>query len=116
MSWTQSLWARLQSLGFAVFVAIVGCGVVLLFLPLLRQRHVMQQEILRLDTELAKQEQIEKQQKSEMETLKSDSTYLERTAREKLNLARPNETIFRFETPTTTTSSSTATRAPQPHR
>ena len=116
MNWTKNLWARLQSLSFVVFVGIVGCGVVLLFLPLLRQRHVMQQEMLRLDGEISRQEQTERQQKSEMDALKGDSTYLERTAREKLNLARPNETIFRFETPSTTSSSSTTTRAPQPNR
>lgn len=115
MSWTQNLWRKLQSLGFVVFVGIVGCGVVLLFLPLLRQRHVMQQEMWRLDQEVAHQDQIERQQKSEMDALKTDTTYLERTAREKLNLARPNETIFRFETPSRTTSS-TPSRAPQPPR
>ena len=31
--------------------------------------------------------------------LKTDPSYIERTARSKLNLARPNETIFRFESP-----------------
>ena len=110
MSWTQNIWQKLQSLGFVVFAAVVGVGVALLFLPLLRQRHVMQQEMLRLDQEIAKQEQMEKQQKAEMDALKTDSTYLERTAREKLNLARPNETIFRFEQPVTTQA------APQPRR
>jgi len=40
---------------------------------------------------------LEKQQRSEIEALKTDVAYVERTARGKLNLARPNETIFRFE-------------------
>ena len=71
MSWPSALWGKLQSLGFFVFVAIVGCGVVL--------------------------------QKTEIEALKTDSSYIERTARNKLNLARPNEVIFRFETPPPTT-------------
>ena len=93
------LWARLQSLGFFVFVAIVGCGIVLLFVPLLRQRHAMQQDIARLDRELEQQDALEKKQKTEIEALKSDSSYVERTARNKLNLARPNEVIFRFEPP-----------------
>jgi cell division protein FtsB len=97
MSWTSALWARLQSLGFFVFVAVVGFGVVLLFVPLLHQRHAMQQEIARLDREIEQQDALEKKQKTEIEALKTDSGYVERTARNKLNLARPNEVIFRFE-------------------
>jgi cell division protein DivIC len=93
----QTLWARLQSLGFFVFAGIVGLGVVLLFLPILHHRHTMQLEIARLDEEIARQESLEKQQMMEIEALKSDPTYVERTARDKLNLARPNEIIFRFE-------------------
>ena len=52
MSWASTLWTKLQSLGFFVFVGIVGCGVFLLFVPLLHQRHEMQQDIARLDREL----------------------------------------------------------------
>ena len=33
----------------------------------------------------------------EIEALKTDPAYVERTARNKLNLVRPNEVIFRFE-------------------
>jgi cell division protein DivIC len=96
MNW-QALWAKLQSLGFLVFVGIVGCGVVLLFLPLLHQRHVMQQDIARLDRELEQQDALETKQKTEIEALKTDPGFVERTARNKLNLVRPNEVIFRFE-------------------
>ncbi len=99
MSWMAEFWARLQSLGFFVFVAIVGLGIVLLFVPLLHQRHAMQREIARLDRELEQQDALEKKQKTEIEALKTDSSYVERTARNKLNLARPNEVIFRFESP-----------------
>ncbi|HUK82208.1 MAG TPA: septum formation initiator family protein [Verrucomicrobiae bacterium] len=97
MNW-QSCWTRIQSLGFLVFVGIVASGVgLLLFLPLLQRRHTMQMELQRLDAEIIRQEQRETQQKQEIEALKTDPTYVERTARDKLNLARPNETIFRFE-------------------
>lgn len=97
MSWTLALWARLQSLGFFVFVAIVGIGVALLFVPLLHQRHAMQLDIAQLDHEIEQQDSLEKKQQTEVEALKTDSSYVERTARNKLNLSRPNEVIFRFE-------------------
>ena len=97
MNW-PALWTRIQSLGFLVFIGIVACGVgLLLFLPQLQRRHAMQLEIQRLEAEILRQEQLETQQKQEIEALKSDPAYVERTARNKLNLARPNETIFRFE-------------------
>jgi cell division protein FtsB len=99
MNW-QNLWWRLQSLGFFVFAAIVAVGGgLLLFVPILHQRHSLQMEMQRLDAEIIRQETVEKQQRTEMEALKTDPTYVERTARNKLNLARPNETIFRFESP-----------------
>jgi cell division protein FtsB len=90
-------WTKLQSLGFIVFVVTVGLGVTLLFVPLLRQRHAMQEELRRLDRELTRAEATEKKQKAEIEALQTDAGFVERTARDKLNLARPNETLFRFE-------------------
>jgi len=63
MSWTSALWGKLQSLGFFVFVAIVGCGIALLFVPLLQQRREMQQDIARLDREIEQQETLEKKQR-----------------------------------------------------
>ena len=99
MNW-QNLWLRVQSLGFFVFAGIVAAGVaLLLFVPTMHRRHTMQTELQRLDTEIIRQENLEKQQRQEIDALKTDPSYVERTARDKLNLARPNETIFRFEQP-----------------
>jgi len=100
MFW-QNLWARMQSLGFVVFLAIVGAGAVLVFVPLWHKRLAMQREIRQLDTEQARQDEREKSQKTEIEALKSDPSYVERTAREKLNLAKPGETIVVFTNPAT---------------
>jgi len=93
----MALWGRLQSLGFFVFVVVVGFGVALLFVPLLHQRHAEQLDIARLDREIEQQDALEKKQQTEIEALKTDSSCVERTARNKLNLSRPNEIIFRFE-------------------
>ena len=68
-----------------------------MFVPLWHRHHEMQREIRRLETEVTRLETLEKQQKSEIEALKTDPTYVESTARSKLNLAKPNETIFRFD-------------------
>jgi cell division protein FtsB len=108
MNW-RALWTWLQSLGFLVFLAIVAGGAVLVFVPLWHQRHSMQRDIQRLDADLARQEALEKQQKAEIGALKTDPSFVESTARNKLNLARPNETIFRFEPAAVTTSAASAT-------
>jgi cell division protein DivIC len=99
MNW-RDLWLRVQSLGFFVFAGVVTASVaLLLFMPALSRRHAMQREIQRLDAAILQQENLEKQQRQEIESLKNDPTYVERIARNKLNLARPNEVIFRFENP-----------------
>ena len=90
-------WTKLRSFGFVFFVVAVVAGVVLVFVPLLHQRRAMQEELQRLDQELARQEATEKKQKAEIDALSTDAGFVERTARDKLNLARPNETLFRFE-------------------
>ena len=97
MSWPSAIWARLQSLGFVVFAAAVIGGLALMLLPLLQQRHAMQVEARRLEREIAREEAIEKQRKLEIDALRTDPAFVERTARDTLNVARPNETIFRFE-------------------
>ncbi len=95
----QQLWFRMSRMGFVVFAGVVVCGVALMFLPLIHQRLSMQAESDRLDQEIARQEALEKKQKADIEALRTDPGFVERTAREKLNLAKPNETIFRFEPP-----------------
>lgn len=94
----QALWLRVQSMGFVMFAGIVAVGlVVFLFVPALHRRHAMQVELQRLDSEIIRQEAREKEQRQEIESLKTDASYVERAARNKLNLAKPNEVIFRFE-------------------
>jgi len=113
MSWWERLWQRIQSLGFAVFVLVVAFGLGLLFLPLLRRSHFMQQDIRRLDREIERLEATERQQRAEIDALKTDAAFVERTARDKLNLAKPNETVFKFEPQSSAaTSNSPASRRP----
>lgn len=97
MNWAGNIWVRLQSLGFVVCAGVVALGVALMFLPLLQQRRALQEEAYRLDRDIARQEAVERKQKAEIEALRTDPTFVERVAREKLNLARPDETVFRFE-------------------
>lgn len=96
ISW-QQLWFRVTRMGAVFFSAMVICGVALLFLPLFHQRVGLQTELERLDQEIARQDQLERKQKTEIDGLRSDARFIERTTRDKLNLVKPAETIFRFE-------------------
>jgi cell division protein FtsB len=98
MNW-RALWLWVQSLGYWVFLAIVAAGAALLFIPLWFRQENLKRDIRRLDAEILRLETLEKQQKSEIEALKSDPTYVERVAREKLNLSKPNETVVQFLAP-----------------
>lgn len=99
MNW-RAIWLWLQSLGYWVFLAIVAAGAVMLFIPLWHRQHVLQRDNRRLEAEVVRLEALEKQYKGEIEALKTDPIYLERVAREKLNLVKPNETVFQFPTNT----------------
>jgi cell division protein FtsB len=95
------IWSKLTQ----VVIALVAIAVLLLigmtYLPLIRQNENYRREINRLDGEIQKQADISKELKSEIDALRDDPKTVERLAREKLGYARPDETVIRFETPTT---------------
>jgi cell division protein FtsB len=97
MTFPTHIWHKLQSFGFVVCAGVVALGVALMFVPLLQKRSALQEEADRLDQELARQETVEREQLAEIQALRTDPAFVEKTAREKLNLARPDETVFRFE-------------------
>ncbi|SVC03656.1 uncharacterized protein METZ01_LOCUS256510, partial [marine metagenome] len=59
----------------------------------------MRQEILRLEGEILKEEELARRSQTSIEALRNDPKTVERFAREKLGLAKVGETIFRFEEP-----------------
>jgi cell division protein FtsL len=75
-------------------------GLAVWYLPLIRQNERMRKEVLRLDAELQKAAEENRQLKNSIEAL-SDPKAVERIAREKLGYARPGETVIRFEQPAT---------------
>jgi len=83
---------------FLVFVA----GVLLVgvwYLPLIRQNERMRREILRLDTSIQKEAEINRQLRTSIEALRHDPRAVDRLVREKLGYAKPGEIVIRFEEP-----------------
>jgi cell division protein FtsB len=68
------------------------------YLPLIHQNERMRREVLRLDTELQKQDAISRQLRTDIDALRNDPATVERLVREKLGYAKPDETVIHFET------------------
>ena len=107
MSSGATIWDYLTRLVvFLLFIAGL-LGVAVWYLPLIQQNERMRKEILRYDAQIQKEEEISKQLRSSIDSLKRDPNAVGRLARERLGYAKPGETVIRFEPP--------ATNAPPQH-
>ena len=93
------IWGKLTKA--VVFLLIIAAllAVAVWYLPLIKQNERMRAEILRLEDKVAKEEKIAIRRKVAIDALRNDPETVERYAREKLGLARPGETVIRFEEP-----------------
>ena len=93
------IWNKLTKA--VVFLLIIAAliAVAVWYLPLIKQNERMRTDILRLDGEVAVQEEIAHRRKIQIEAMRNDPRTVERYAREKLGLAKVGETVFRFEEP-----------------
>ena len=91
------IWSKLTKVvvGLVVLAFLLLIG--MCYLPLIHQNERMRSEILRLDTQLQKEEEKSRQLKAQIEALRNDPQTIERLAREKLGYAKPDETVVRFE-------------------
>jgi len=92
------IWSKLTQ---AVIVLVVIAVLILIgmtYLPQIQQNERMRREILRLDTEMQKQEAIARQLRADIDALRNDPATVSRLVREKLGYAKTDETVIRFET------------------
>ena len=95
------IWSKLTRVVIFLLLAAGLLGVALWYFPLIKQNERMRQEVLRLDTQIQKEEEIGKQVKTSLDSLRNDPMAVDRLAREKLGYAKPGETVIRFEEPVT---------------
>ena len=99
MNVNASIWDRLTRV-VALLAAVAALAwVAILYFPLMHQNEVMRQQIVQLDRQILEEEAANRQVRLEIDSLKTDPKTVERLAREQLGLARPDETVVRFETP-----------------
>jgi cell division protein FtsB len=94
--WFHSLLSR--ALYFLVFVAALIL-LVCWFLPLVRDQQRQQLALQNLREQVNQERSLLDKQTQKLSWLQSDPGYLELFARDKLDLMRPGETIFRMDPP-----------------
>ena len=97
MNVADSIWDKLTRvvIGLLLLAGLVAIGV--WYLPLIRQNERMRREVMRLDAQVQKESETKRQLNAAVESLSNDPKAIERLAREKLGLAKPGETVIRFE-------------------
>ena len=92
------IWSKLTQAVVALVVVAVLILIGMTYLPLIHQNERMRREMLRLDTELQKQESASRQLRADIDALRNDPATVTRLAREKLGYAKADETVIRFDT------------------
>ena len=92
-----TVWQRLNTvLRFFLVIATV-LVIVSLFLPPYKKLSQSRNEIENLQTQVNEQKTLLARQTREVNLLKTDPTYLETLARDRLDLMKDGETVFRLE-------------------
>ncbi|MDP7050350.1 MAG: septum formation initiator family protein [Verrucomicrobiota bacterium] len=99
MKVNASIWDRLTRVVASLAAVAALVWVAVLYFPLMHQNEVMRQQIAQLDRQIRQEEAANRQVRLEIDSLKTDPKTVERLAREQLGLARPDETVVRFENP-----------------
>jgi cell division protein FtsB len=92
-----SVWQRLNSILRVLLVVALALVIVSLFLPQAKRLSQSGAEIENLQTQVNEQKILLARQTREVNLLKTDPSYLETMARDRLDLMKEGETIFRLE-------------------
>ncbi|MES2307940.1 MAG: septum formation initiator family protein [Verrucomicrobiota bacterium] len=93
-----NLWSSLMRLSKWLMILALFGAIFVLFLPDIRRVQSLQKEKQDNDQKIAAEIALYQHNKSDYDRLKVDPEYIERVARDTLNLGKPGETIFRFDT------------------
>lgn len=92
-----TVWQRLNTVLRVLLVVAMVLVVVSLFLPRYKQLTQNRAQIDALQAEVNTQKSALTQQTRKVSLLKTDATYLETIARDRLDLMKEGETVFRLE-------------------
>jgi cell division protein FtsB len=92
-----SFWNALNRVLLALVIVSGIASLVLWFYPEVVRRDQMARNLLRERQELAAQQALRKQREREVYLLENDKEYIETIARDKLDMMKEGETIFRLD-------------------
>lgn len=92
-----NIWATLVQVTQMLLILAVFAAMVLCFLPVIQTSQKLQAEKAKIAREIAQAQETNRRLQLEVEQLKNNPLYIEQKARDKLNLGRPGEVIFRFD-------------------
>lgn len=92
-----TLWQRLNRVLRVLLVIAIWLVIISLFVPPYKKLTQSRAEIDNLLAQVSDQKVLLARQTREVNLLKTDSTYLETIARDRLDLMKDGETIFRLE-------------------
>jgi cell division protein FtsB len=93
-----SVWQRLNRILLVLLIIAIWLVIVSLFVPPYKKLMQSRVEIDNLQQQVNEQQTLLARQTREVNLLKTDVTYLETIARDRLDLMKQGETIFRLET------------------
>ncbi|MEI6339602.1 MAG: septum formation initiator family protein [Verrucomicrobiota bacterium] len=92
-----AFWNAINRILFILLLVVGAVGIVLWFYPELMRRNEMSRELDEQKKELSAQELLRKQRDREVYLLENDKGYIETIARDKLDLMKEGETIYRLD-------------------
>jgi cell division protein FtsB len=93
-----SVWRRLNRILLVLLIIAIWLVIVSLFVPPYKKLMQSRAEIDNLQQQVNEQQSLLARQTREVNLVKTDVTYLETIARDRLDLMKEGETIFRLET------------------
>ena len=93
-----TVWQRLNRILLVLLIIAVWLVIVSLFVPPYKKLMQSRAEIDNLQQQVNEQQSLLAQQTRQVNLLKTDVSYLETIARDRLDLMKEGETIFRLET------------------
>jgi cell division protein FtsB len=94
-----TVWQQLNRVLLVLLVIAIWLGIITLFVPPYKRLTKSRSEIDQLQAQVSEQKGLLARQTRQVYLLKTDATYLETIARDRLDLMKEGETIFRLESP-----------------
>jgi cell division protein FtsB len=91
------IWGKLTRVVIFLLCLAGILAVAVWYLPLIQTNERMRAKILKLDAQIAKSEEHNRQLKISIDALRKDPKAIERLVREQLGYAKPGETVIHFE-------------------